>query len=316
MPSIQSLKKELRGIRSTQKLTKAMRTVSAAKFSKLNAAYGQYSGYGRQCKAVFDEYQADFLDAVQMTEPAAPPAYVVLASNKGLCGSFNAEVFKFACDELAKQDAFWLIACGKKTIRFFSGKNIPIKKGYVLQDVPTYEESSALLDDLLGLMKDGKISGVNVIYPRYVNMLDQQPAVCELFPARNSGQPAGSGEPPAGKSEQPAGTGQPPAGSGEPPAHQAEGGSDTQKKVLCVPDKHTLIGKTAENLFRAMFYELVLEAALGAQAATLMTMRTAYDAATEFCEQLEGEINRKRQGTVTADVIETSSGEALKLGQL
>lgn len=289
MPSIQSLKKELRGIRSTQKLTKAMRTVSAAKFSKLNAAYGQYSEYGRQCKAVFDEYQGDFLDAVQKRDPSAPPAYIVLASNKGLCGSFNAEVFRFAGEELAKQDSFRLIACGKKTIRFFTGKNIPMEKGYILQDVPTYEESSVLLDEVLQLMRNGEISGVNVIYPRYINMLNQQPEICELFPVGGCGQPGPGKESKAEKKGQPA---------------------------LCVPDRHTLIDKTAEPLFHSMFYELVLETALGAQAATLMTMRTAYDAATEFCEQLEGEINRKRQGAVTADVIETSSGEASKLGQL
>ena len=47
--------------------------------------------------------------------------------------------------------------------------------------------------------------------------------------------------------------------------------------------------------------------ALGAQAATLMTMRSAFDTATEYCEKLEGEINRLRQSAVTADVIETSA---------
>ena len=56
-----------------------------------------------------------------------------------------------------------------------------------------------------------------------------------------------------------------------------------------------------------MVYKLALENALGAQAATLMTMRSAFDTATEYCEKLEGEINRLRQSAVTADVIETSA---------
>ena len=61
-----------------------------------------------------------------------------------------------------------------------------------------------------------------------------------------------------------------------------------------------------------MFYEIVLEAAIGAQAATLMTMRSAFDTATEYAENLEKEINRLRQSAVTADVIETSAERETK----
>ncbi len=279
MPSIQSLKKELRGIRSTQKLTKAMRTVSAAKFSKLNVSYGQYSEYGKACKKVFDEYQASFLEAIPAANPEAPPVFLVMASNKGLCGSFNAEVLKFAYQELLKQDSFLLVAYGKKAIRFFKEKGLPMEQRYLPHDLPTYQECSMLLRDLLSLRRTGSASEIYVIYPKYVNMLEQVPTICSLFPGTRRPEP------------------------------EADRGS-----VLCVPDKRTVITETAETLFCSMFYELALESALGAQAATLMTMRAAYDAATEFCAQLENEINHNRQSAVTADVIETSSGEAARPG--
>lgn len=271
MPSLQSLKKQLRGVRSTQKLTKAMKTVSAAKFSRLNGVYNRYAEYGRQCRRVFDEFQEGFLDAVRAGDVTAPPLYVVLTGNKGLCGSFNTEVLKFAGEELASRESYVLLACGKKAIRFFEGRGIPLEGRYVLHDEPTYEESSALLDEMLRLRRTGRVSGVYVIYPRYVNMLTQTPAVCELLP---------------------------PAGAEDAP----DGG-----EILCEPDRETFVARNAQEVFRAMFYDLVLQSALGAQAATLMTMRVAYDAATEYCAQLEGEISRKRQSTVTADVIETAS---------
>ena len=54
-----------------------------------------------------------------------------------------------------------------------------------------------------------------------------------------------------------------------------------------------------------MLYGFILETAIGAQSATIMSMRSAYDAAVEYEEKLEREINRKRQSRVTADVIET-----------
>ncbi len=274
MPSIQSLKKQLRGVRSTQKLTKAMKTVSAAKFSRLNGVYGKYAEYGRQCKLVFDQFSAGFLEAVRAADSSAPPVFVVLTANKGMCGSFNTEVLKLARQELDGHRDALVLACGKKAIRSFKSRGVPLAGEFILRDEPSYEESCAVLDAVLRLRQSGQASGAYVIYPRYVNMLTQTPTVCELFP--------------------------PPRGADEP---------DSGRELLCQPDRDTFIAHDALPVFRAMFYELVLEAALGAQAATLMTMRVAYDAATEYCAQLEGDISRKRQSAVTADVIETASGE-------
>lgn len=276
MPSIQNLKKELRGIRSTQKLTKAMRSVSMVKFSRLRSAYGKYSDYGQACRKVFAAYQADFLAAVPAADPAAPPLLVVIAGNKGLCGKFNTELLKFAQEELDKREDCRLIACGKKAVRYFQQRDIPLEAEWALNDEPTFAESTELLRHVMDLRRAGEVSGVHVICSRYDNMMVQTPVIRELFPALS--------------------------GKGE------SGG-----RALCVPDRGTVIRKSAPTVFGAMLYELVLSSALGAQAATLMTMRAAYDAATEYCAQLEREISRRRQSAVTADVIETSSSERAML---
>lgn len=268
MASIQSLKKRLKGVRATQKLTKAMRTVSTAKFSKLNTIYAQYSEYGRQCRQVFEQYQAGFLNAVCEADIQAPPAVIVIAGNKGMCGSFNTELLRFAEEELEKLPDALLVACGKKAIRYFNEKKRALAKTCIWNDVTTYQESCALLDEILDMRRNGKISNVYVIYPRYVNIMNQAPTICELFPAG--------------------------------------GRDDDQDQVFFYPDRNTIIGGAVQTVFRAMFYELVLEEALGAQASTLMTMGSAYDAAAEYCAQLEGQINRKRQSAVTADIIETA----------
>ncbi len=272
MPSIQNLKKQLRGVRSTQKLTKAMKTVSAAKFSRLNREFSQFAEFARQCREVFRRFQPDFLEAAGAWNSSAPPLYVVMAGNKGLCGSFNAETLKFADMVLAAEGDHMLIACGKKAVGHFKSRGAALEGEYIFGDEPTFEESSALLDHILQLHRSGQVSAVHVIYPRYGNMLTQTPSVSELLP----------------------------------PVDQA--GDGPEGRVLCEPDRDAFVTESTEEVFHAMFYDLVLQTALGAQAATLMTMRAAYDAATEYCTRLEGEISRKRQSAVTADVIETSSG--------
>lgn len=268
MLAIQGLKKQLRGIRSTRKLTKAMRTVSTVKFSKLNAIYSEYSKYGKYCRKTCKQYGQFFLENIPATNSNAPDLVIVMTSNKGLCGKFNAEILEFAEEELMKKDSYLLVACGKKAIHYFKTRKRDIEKVCVWGDIPTYEESSALLEEIIAWRREGKVSRVYVIYSEYVNMMNQIPRISELFSLESD---------------------------------------DKGEMVLFLPDKSTVNRNTATMIFRAMFYEYLLETAFGAQAATLMTMRAAYDTATEYFEELEKRINRMRQSAVTADVIETSA---------
>ncbi len=268
MPAIQSLKKQLRGIRTTQKLTKAMKTISTAKFSKLNGIYGSYAVYGKECIRMLELFGGGLTKEMAALDPDAPPAIVVMAGNKGLCGSFNVELLNFAARELEHYEKYRLIACGKKAIQYFKSKNIPVELEIAFDDIPMYEQSVALLDTLLEWRKSGKVAEISVIYPQYINMVIQKPVLQQFFKA----------------------------------AEDHDDGS-----MLYVPDRRTIVEKTAKTIFYAMFYRLVLETALGAQAATLMTMRSAYDTATDYCARLEGQINRKRQSAVTADVLETAT---------
>lgn len=268
MPAIQSLKKQLRGICSTQKLTKAMQTVATVKFSKLNAVYGHYKAYGKQCERLLEQYGGALLEALGPVDHAAPAAVIVMASNKGLCGSFNSEVLGFATEQIRQLAGCRVFACGKKAIAYFKGRNVPLDAEFVLDDVPTYRDSCDLLEHLLEERRSGRISRVYLIYPQYGSMMKQMPVLRELL------------------------------------CDTAE--ADDELRLL-VPDRQTLLANTAATVFRAVFYERILETALGAQAATLMTMRSAYDTATDYRLRLEGQINRMRQSAVTADVLETAT---------
>ncbi|MBO5231712.1 MAG: F0F1 ATP synthase subunit gamma [Clostridia bacterium] len=268
MPAIQSLKKQLKGILSTKKLTKAMKTVSTVKFSKLNGVYSEYSHYGKAVEDILNSFGADFLSIAEANDSSAPAAVIVIASNKGLCGNFNAELLNFALEEIEKIGSSYIIACGKKAISFLKNKKIPVKKEYVFDDVPLYDDAASLLEELLKLRKSGEISRVYVVYSKYKNMMLQTPTLVDFFNVSSS---------------------------------------ENETAALFIPDKQTVMHKIVKNAFKAKFYELVLESAIGAQAATLMTMRSAYDTATEYAESLEKEINRVRQSAVTADVITTSA---------
>ena len=131
-----------------------------------------------------------------------------------------------------------------------------------------------LFDYLFSLMENDTISSVKIVYPEYTNMLKQTPVCKDLF-------------------------------------NYEETQSSTEVPLF-VPDRDTVIKNIAEKIFMSVLYKRVLETALGAQAATLTAMRSAYDTACEYSSKLETEMNRKRQSQVTADVIEISSEFTMK----
>lgn len=270
MPAIQVLKKKLRGIQSTQKISKAMKTISSIKISQLTTVYNNYNEYGSQCEKLYEEYKTDLLGALPPINETAPVCYIVIASNKGLCGGFNSDLLKFADEEIEKSEKeHILIAVGKQAITYFNNKHKDFEKSFIFNDIPDYSEANELLNYIIDLRKSQKISSVKVIYQKYTNMMKQTPRVQELFCDNDIQQ--------------------------------------GESNILLMPDKQMVIKNVAPVVFQSIFYKLLLEVALGANASTLMTMRSAYDTATEYCAQLESEINRQRQSAVTADVLETAS---------
>lgn len=273
MPTIQALKKKLRGIRSTQKIAKAMKTASTVKFSKLNAQFSGYSKFSAEYRSLYECYKPEFDRYFAPKDQNAPKCLIVITSNKGMCGSFNSEMLKFAQSLIDNEHSpLSVVLCGKKAQSYFEEKKLRYEKTFVFGDIPKYEDAAALFKYVSEALSDGRISSVKIAYPEYRNMMSQAPTVSELFTSDLSCE------------------------------EERENISP-----LFYPDKESVINSTANELLSALLFEKLLETALGAQAATLMTMRSAYDTASEYSVQLEGEINRKRQSQVTADVIETSA---------
>ncbi len=271
MATVQSLKKKLQTIRSTAKVTRAMKTASTVKYSRLSGIYGEYEKYAEGYLRLYDAYRSEFNSVFTCSNPDAPCCYVVMVSNKGMCGAFNTELLTFFSGMYEKGI---IISCGKKAVEYFEKKCIPVEKSFIFDDIPSYEQVKELFSYIRSLMAEGKISSVKTVYPEYTNMMKQAPVCRDLFTFE------------AGKAE------------GEAP--------------LFVPDRETVINNTAEKIFMSVLYKRVLETALGAQAATLTAMRSAYDTACEYSSKLETEMNRKRQSQVTADVIEISAEFSMK----
>ena len=274
MAGLRELRKRLRSIKTTGQIAMAMRTAATAKYSRVNQVRAAFTPYSEGCRSVLASLGGE---GIRGAENATERDCVVLISgNRGLCGGFHAELFRYAEGYLAESGAKpLLLAVGKKAAGFFHERGLE-EECFELSDIPSFEETKKLSDRLLQIYREGEAQRIVVIYQHFHNMLTQTPGSEVLLPA-----------------------------PGEE-ARETEG--------VYLPDRESIAERLALLCFESAVYEIALTSASGAQAATLMAMRSACDNAEESAQKLEITINRRRQAEVTAGVIETASGAFAEIG--
>lgn len=272
MSTVPALTKKLRSVRAAGKLSGAMKTVSAAKFSRLSSLNKYYSRYAEQYAFVCGT-----------ADPAAEAeTVVVFGSNRGFCGSFNTAVVQLLTDEvLSRGTPAHLIVCGEEMIRAVRAAGLVPEHTFTFPDVPSFEDCAGLCSLLGSLAGERTDYPVRLVRPFFKNTMTQIPGE-ELLLLRPTAGP------------------------------NSRDSCDSCDGVFWLPDRETFLRTAAEEGSRALIFRAVTQTALGAQAATLMTMRSAYDTASEYTARLEGEIHRQRQRAVTADVLETASERGSK----
>lgn len=271
MAGLQELRKRLRSIRSTGQLAGAMRTAATAKYARLNRVRGDFAPYAQACETMLHTLGNSGIRRETDT-PRRRDAVVLMSSNRGLCGGFNAELFRyFAQRPNESEEAPLLFTFGKKAAVWLrehglEGEDFPVS------DVPAYTEAKALSDRLRQLYVTGEAERIVVVYQSFHNMLTQIPAERQILPE---------------------------------PRPQEE---IKDVELLYLPDRETIGEQLAVSCLDTALFNLALESAAGAQAATLVAMRSACDNAEASAAKLEITINRRRQAEVTASVIETAAG--------
>lgn len=270
MAGLRELKSRLASIQTVGQLSGAMRTVSAAKYSRVGRARREFAPYAQGCRDMMARFGPELSAALPRGNPEAQPCYVVMAGNRGLCGGYNIELLNFAREQLSGvEEPYLLLSVGKKAESSLREWGFPLAEAVVLPDVPDFEGCRELISRLKKGYTDGEFSSLFFIYQKFNNMMSQEPVMEQILPLS---------------------------------AAEAVGETET----LLLPDRSTVLSSAGEACVDAVLFDHILEAAAGAQAATLVAMRTSYDNAQESIAELETQISRQRQSAITSGVLETA----------
>ncbi|MCR4906945.1 MAG: F0F1 ATP synthase subunit gamma [Clostridiales bacterium] len=272
MASLRELRKRLDSVRMTGQMAGAMKTAAAAGYARFNAALARFTAYAEACDEMRDRFGDALGAAYPVTDPGAPPCFIVLGADRGLSGGYNINLYDYADAILAEAGEFRLFVAGRHAAAHFRERGIEPVSEFTLADAIRYEDAGRILEKAVDMLRAGEISSVTILWQRFVNMLTQVPDRFPLLPMQSSGS-------------------------------QIRG-----EDALFLPDRDTVLCQAAAACVGADFYARVLEAGAGSQAATLVTMRAAYDNAETSSAELSADISRLRQSEVTSSVIETSGG--------
>ena len=272
MASLQELRKRLRTIKATGQMAGAMRTAATAKYARVSRERDNFSPFAEACSRILSDMGGVGIPR-NTTEIRHRDALIIISSNRGMCGGFNSDFFRFVNGYLdsPREEAPILFVCGKKACAMFREREWNVEE-FPVSDVPSFEEILPVCRKAREMYVDGQVERVIVLYQSYKNMMTQIPTERQILPETNDSR------------------------------------NIAESDLLFLPDRETIGDRMATFCYESSVFHLFLDNAAGAQAATLLAMRSACDNAEESAAKLELLINRRRQAEVTARVIETASG--------
>ena len=283
MANTKEVRKQIASIKSTQKITAAMEMVAASKIRKTQSEMQLGRPYSEKIKEVIShiatsssEYSHPFYE----NREAKKACFIVVSSDKGLCGGLNINLFKNVIQKAAElnnqgvESSFALI--GVKAANFFKavGGNV-VANVQKLGDKPDPDMLIGLTKTVLDLHKDNEIDQVYICSNKFVNTMTQQPGVQQLIPL---------------------------------PAIEDDGLTSTHWDYIYEPEAKELLEGLMTRYIESLIYHAVVENNACEQAAKMLAMKNATENAGDLIKELELLYNIVRQAAITQELSEIVGG--------
>jgi len=282
--------KEIRGkiksVENTKKITKAMEMVAASKMRKAQdrmRAARPYAEKVRQIAGNLSKANPEYTHAFMQTNDAKTAGFVVVTTDKGLCGGMNTNVLRALTNQLKEMQSQGVgaeaVAIGNKGLGFLNrigGKVVSSATG--LGDTPHLERLIGPVKTLLDAYTEGRINSVHLCYTRFINTMKQEAVIEQLLPLSA--------------------------------ADLQEGSKGRDWDYVYEPDAASVIDELLLRYIEAQVYQAVAENMASEQSARMVAMKAATDNAGSVIGELKLVYNKTRQAGITKELSEIVAGAA------
>lgn len=296
MATLREIRRRIGGIKSTQKITRAMKMVAAAKLRRAQDAIVSARPYARKMKELLQHLAAAVENSnnpLLVPRTVERTAVVVVTSDRGLCGAFNANIVKAAINhiktnyaEMYKAGNLKLVCVGKKGYDYFIRRDYKIiSKHLGLFAGLQFGQARTIIDELVQSYLAGGVDRVEVIYNEFKTVMQQRIVVEQLIPI-----------PPEQSSPQSA-------------IHNPQ----SQIDYIYEPSSTAIINALVPKHLNFQMWRILLESNAAEQGARMTAMENATTNASDLIRVLTLSYNKARQAAITKELLEIVSGaEALK----
>jgi F-type H+-transporting ATPase subunit gamma len=289
MPNLKDLKTRISSVKSTKKITSAMKMVAASKLRRAQELAESSRVYAESLSLILSSLSGgskDNSDLPEVLVGRANPKVALLiinSSDRGLCGGFNSTLFRSAVawikDKKSKNIEVKLMPIGKKASAFYKRSDLEIIENF--EDINTndrqLEVSENVKNKISELFESQVIDEVSILYNKFVSAIAQEPTFKSLIPLEQSESEEGSEE-------------------------------KTNSSFEFEPDKNELLEYLIPRNFMTQVYGSILESSAAEHAARMTSMDNATRNAGDMIESLTMTYNRTRQAVITKELIEIISG--------
>jgi len=295
MAKTRAIVKRRKAIRNIRKITRTMELIATARFKKAQDRAVQAEAYTRKIGELAADLSANAANLthplLQKREEVHNSLLLVLCSNRGLCGGYNAAILREATGRIRQIQGqgitLHLELSGKRAINYYRYQGIAAEATYThFEDRPRFDEVEKLANRYIAAYIAGQLDQVEIAYMRYLNAAKQVPVVETLLPLSAAAPPV---------SRRPA-----------TPAAAPE----ARVEYEFLPRVEEILEAILPVSFKVRLFKCFLDAAVSEQIARRVAMKAATENAGDIIKALTRQYNRARQSQITKEIAEVIGGAA------
>jgi F-type H+-transporting ATPase subunit gamma len=292
MANLKEIRVRIASVTATRQITSAMKMVSAAKLKKAQDLIIQLRPYAQKLNDILKNITSS-LDSSDdniygKERPVRGVLVVLITSNRGLCGGFNANAIKVALNSVhnnyelqLRQGKVKFICIGKKGGDVLRAKKYPVLNSFNdLLDKPSFDKVAPVADEIMQLFVTGQFDKVIIVYNKFKNAAVQQLMEEQFLPV---------------------------------PKAEKEDTQELLTDYIYEPSKEFILKELIPRSLKVEFFKAILDSHASEHGARMTAMHKATDNASDMIKQLTLTYNKARQSAITGEILEIVGGaEALK----
>lgn len=282
MASLQDIRRRIKSVKSTQKITNAMNMVASSRLRRAKEAATANKPYADKMAQVVSDIAAnagDFSHPLLEIRQSGKQLFLVMASDKGLAGAYSSNAIKEAVAHIEDKANTEIAAVGRKSDAFFKNNGFDVGFSRIgISDRPTYEDAREIANELIARFESGEVKEIYMVYTKFVSAISCVPQTVKLLPFGNLA---------------------------------GEGG--THAEYIYEPSAPEVLGFMLPQYLVTTIYAALLQSAASELSSRMNAMSNATDNAQELITKLDLHYNKVRQANITREITEIVGGaEALK----